>query len=285
MKSASKKRFGKMKAQLSLLVCDYDGTLATDGVVRPPTLQALQAVLASGRMLVLATGRQLPDLIEIFPHLSLFAWVIAENGAVVYETATRSLEVLGEPPPQEFLRVLEERGIEPLSLGKAIVATSSNYAKALSTLIQSMDLAYEVILNRDAAMVLPRGVNKGSGLSWVLNKLGMSSKEVIGVGDGENDSDLFSVSGFRVAVANAVPELKSMADWVTPSAAGVGIEQLSNLLIIGVENRVWIRAENGVPTSPAGLTTPPGMLNDDQCDTSRYDMPRGKASQHEKDRD
>jgi len=53
------------------------------------------------------------------------------------------------------------------------------------------------------------------------------------VGDGENDSDLFSVAGFRVAVANAVPELKRMADWVTPSAAGVGIEQLSSLLTVG----------------------------------------------------
>jgi phosphoglycolate phosphatase (TIGR01487 family) len=233
MKSAAKKTVGEMKAQLSLLVCDYDGTLATDGVVRPRTLKALQAVLASGRKLALATGRQLPQLIEIFPQLSLFAWVIAENGALVYETATGYLEVLGEPPPDEFLRVLEERGIEPVSRGRAIVATTSNHAKALSTLLQSMNLAHEVILNRDAAMVLPRGVNKGSGLSWVLNRLGLSEKEVIGVGDGENDSDLLLVSGFRVAVANAVPELKSMADWVTPSEAGVGIEQLSNLLLIG----------------------------------------------------
>jgi phosphoglycolate phosphatase (TIGR01487 family) len=225
--------FSKMKAQFSLLVCDYDGTLATSGVVSLRTLEALQAVLASGRKLILATGRRLPELIEIFPQVALFAWVIAENGAVVYETAICRTEVLGEPPPDQFLRVLEEHGIQPLARGKAIVATGSNHAKALSDLIQGMDLAYEVILNKDSAMVLPRGVNKGSGLSWVLKKLGLSEQEVIVVGDGENDSDLFSVSGFRVAVANAVPELKSMADWVTPSAAGLGIEQLSNLLLIG----------------------------------------------------
>ena len=222
-----------MKVQFSLLVCDFDGTLATDSVVNPRTLQALQAILASGRKLVLATGRQLDELIEIFPQLSLFAWVVAENGAVVYETATGHVEVLANPPSDEFVRLLQERGIEPLSLGKAIVATTSNHAKALSDLIQSMDFAYDVILNKDSAMVLPSGVNKGSGLSWVLNKLGLSEKQVIVVGDGENDSDLFSVSGFRVAVANAVPELKRIADWVTPSAAGLGIEQLSNLLLIG----------------------------------------------------
>ena len=222
-----------MKAQFSLLVCDFDGTLATDSVVNPRTLEALQAVLASGRKLVLATGRQLPELIEIFPQLSLFAWVVAENGAVVYETATGNVEVLADPPSENFLQLLKERGIKPLSQGNAIVATTSNHAKALSDLIQTMDLAYDVILNKDSAMVLPMGVNKGSGLSWVLNKLRLSEKQVIVVGDGENDSDLFSVSGFRVAVANAVPELKRIADWVTPSAAGLGIEQLSNLLLIG----------------------------------------------------
>lgn len=222
-----------MRSQFSLLVCDYDGTLATEGQVSPETLEALQAVLASGRKLVLATGRQLPELVEIFPQLSLFTWVIAENGAVIYETATGSVEVLGDPPADEFLRAVEKGGFQPLLRGEVIVATRSTYAQALSELIHSMNLPYEVILNKDSAMVLPRGVNKGSGLSWVLNKLGLSEKHVIVVGDGENDSDLFSVAGFRVAVANAVPELKRMADWVTPSAAGVGIEQLSNLLTVG----------------------------------------------------
>src|SRR5262249_7901048 len=82
MKTAENKNFSEMKAQFSLLVCDYDGTLATEGVVNQRTLEALQAVLASGRKLVLATGRQFPELIDIFPQASLFAWVIAENGAV-----------------------------------------------------------------------------------------------------------------------------------------------------------------------------------------------------------
>jgi hydroxymethylpyrimidine pyrophosphatase-like HAD family hydrolase len=94
-----------------------------------------------------------------------------------------------------------------------------------------MGLTHHVILNKDSAMVLPEGVNKGSGLRWVLKRLGLSKKDVIGVGDGENDADLFQASGLRVAVANAVPELKEMADWVTPGLAGSGVEQLSELLL------------------------------------------------------
>lgn len=64
------------------LVCDYDGTLATEGEVDRPTLAALEEVLASGRKLVLITGRQPNDLLKIFPRADLFDRIVAENGAV-----------------------------------------------------------------------------------------------------------------------------------------------------------------------------------------------------------
>jgi len=230
MKNASKTS-RKMTTPPSLLVCDYDGTLATDGAVTSRTLEALRAMAESGLTLVLATGRELDDLISIFPEISLFAWVIAENGAVIFETATSSLEVKGEVPPKEFLRVLKDRGVKPIAIGKAIVATSHIYAGILEAEIKRMHLSHKVILNKDSAMVLPRGVNKGSALSSILKKLGRSEKDVVGVGDGENDVDLFRTSGFRVAVANAVPELKEAADWVSSGEAGEGIEQLSELLL------------------------------------------------------
>ena len=48
------------------LCCDYDGTLAHDGVVSAATLRALERVAASGRRLVLVTGRELGDLRRVF---------------------------------------------------------------------------------------------------------------------------------------------------------------------------------------------------------------------------
>jgi len=231
MKMGMKNVSYSLKGNFSLLAFDYDGTLATGGSVAPSTLDALKDLLITGRKLVLVSGRQLPELIDIFPELALFAWVIAENGGVIHETATGQSDVIGDPPPAEFLRALEERGIEPVARGRVIVATASSYSDTLLTLIQSMALTHRVILNKDSAMILPEGVNKGSGLLWVLKRLGLSKEDVIGVGDGENDADLFRVSGLRVAVANAVSELKEMADWVTPGSAGSGVEQLSELLL------------------------------------------------------
>src|ERR1700674_5050787 len=72
-----------------ILATDYDGTLALHGRVDEPTLAALERFLASGRKLVLVTGRELPELQTVFPHLDLFEWVVAENGALLYRPATR----------------------------------------------------------------------------------------------------------------------------------------------------------------------------------------------------
>src|SRR5207244_6179667 len=58
------------------LACDYDGTLALHGRVDEPTVSALERLLASGRKLLLVTGRELPELQGIFPQMDLFARVV-----------------------------------------------------------------------------------------------------------------------------------------------------------------------------------------------------------------
>ena len=216
---------------VTLIAFDYDGTLATNGTVASQTTVSLRALFASGRKLILATGRQLHELLGIFPEVALFGWVIAENGAVIYETATRKSELVGHPPPSEFVRILANDGVKPLSTGKVVVATHSCHAARLRSLIHQMHLQHEVILNKDAAMVLPKGVNKGSALQSLLRRLGIDKEEVLCAGDGENDVDLFNASGLRVAVANAVPELKAQAHWVTRASEGLGVQELSETLV------------------------------------------------------
>ena len=61
------------------LATDYDGTLATEGEVGQETVAALRRLLASGRRLLLVTGRQLDELLGIFSQVELFERVVAEN--------------------------------------------------------------------------------------------------------------------------------------------------------------------------------------------------------------
>src|SRR6266702_3736907 len=92
------------------LACDYDGTIAWDGEVSEDTILALQEVRKSGRKLILVTGRELDDLIKVFPRIDLFDRVVAENGALLYRPATREERPLAQRPPDEFWQQLIKRG-------------------------------------------------------------------------------------------------------------------------------------------------------------------------------
>src|SRR2546427_3270814 len=50
------------------LATDYDGTLASRGTVEPDTLEALRRLAATGRKLILVTGRRVDDLVRVFPE-------------------------------------------------------------------------------------------------------------------------------------------------------------------------------------------------------------------------
>jgi HAD superfamily hydrolase (TIGR01484 family) len=213
------------------LTCDYDGTVARDGRVAPSTIEALKRVRASGRKLVLATGRLLDDLLSVFPEASLFDGVIAENGAVVYRAGSREQTVLAEPPPQEFVEELARRGVQPLSVGRCVVATWHPNESVILDVIRTMSLELQITFNKNAVMVLPSGVNKGTGLKTVLDELKLSKHNVVGVGDAENDHAFLGMCECSVAVANALPALKERADWVTTHPHGAGVEELIEPLL------------------------------------------------------
>src|SRR5688572_19610645 len=105
------------------LACDYDGTIASDGVVPDHVVDAIVRLKESGRRVVLVTGRELEDLQEVFARLDVFDLVVAENGALVFDPQTRDVRMLAEPPPRAFVDALRERNVDPLSEGHVIVAT------------------------------------------------------------------------------------------------------------------------------------------------------------------
>ena len=105
------------------LATDYDGTIAHHGKVDEATIVALERAKKSGRKLVLVTGRELPDLLTVFPRIDLFDKAVMENGATVYDPKTKETRLLAEPPPPSFAAELKARGVGPISVGRVIVAT------------------------------------------------------------------------------------------------------------------------------------------------------------------
>lgn len=208
------------------LATDFDGTLAADGFVDAATIAGLVALRQSGRKVILITGRHLADLLNVFPEIQQCDRVVAENGALLYNPQTQGVQQLGESPSEAFIAALKARGVEPLDIGQGIVATWQPHGETVVQVIEEMNLNWQVILNKRAVMALPQGIDKASGLKAACNDLNLPLEATIGIGDAENDKHLLSTSGYGVAVANAIASLQEMADWVTPSARGQGVQEL-----------------------------------------------------------
>jgi Cof subfamily protein (haloacid dehalogenase superfamily) len=69
-------------------------------------------------------------------------------------------------------------------------------------------------------------VSKGAGLQFVAEQLGFTAAETVACGDGENDRELLDWAGFRVAVANAHPDILARADLVVPDVEHEGVADL-----------------------------------------------------------
>nr|WP_062335675.1 HAD family hydrolase [Herbidospora sakaeratensis] len=196
------------------LACDYDGTLAADGRVDDGVVEALDRLARSGRRLILATGRHLDDLLDVFPRLDLFDRVVAENGALLYRPEERERVLLAEPPPTAFVERLRAAGVEPLHVGEGVVATWQPHEGTVLDVIRDLGLELQIVFNKGAVMVLPPGVNKATGLAVALAELGLSAHSVAGVGDAENDHAFLAVCECAVAVDGALPALKERCDLV-----------------------------------------------------------------------
>jgi len=213
------------------LATDYDGTIAWHGAVDDTTIDALQRVRASGRRLILVTGRELDDLIRVFPTLDLFDRIVAENGALLYDPATRTRRTLGEPPALEFVEELQRRGVSPLSVGQVIVATWHPNETTVVKVIRDLGLELQVVFNKGAVMVLPTGINKATGLRAALEDLGLSTHNTVGVGDAENDQAFLAACECAVAVANALDSVKARVDFSTIRDHGAGVVELVDRLV------------------------------------------------------
>ncbi|AZR72237.1 hypothetical protein BBF96_01780 [Anoxybacter fermentans] len=80
--------------------------------------------------------------------------------------------------------------------------------------------------------VMAKGISKGKTLAELAKGLGIAPHEVIAIGDGLNDLEMVKWAGLGVAVANAHPELKEAADYVTGSCDEEGVAQVIDKFIL-----------------------------------------------------
>ena len=95
-----------------------------------------------------------------------------------------------------------------------------------SELILPEDLAEHVRLvpwHQHSSDVVKNGISKASGVSRVLDDHNWQPLNAMMFGDGPNDMEIFDFVGLKIAMGNAVDELKEKADFITKKVEEDGI--------------------------------------------------------------
>ncbi|XP_031275164.1 endoribonuclease YBEY, chloroplastic-like isoform X2 [Pistacia vera] len=64
----------------------------------------------------------------------------------------------------------------------------------------------------DMLEIVPAGTSKGSGVRMLLDHLGISAKEIMAIGDGENDTEMLELASLGVALSNGSEKTKAVAN-------------------------------------------------------------------------
>ena len=71
--------------------------------------------------------------------------------------------------------------------------------------------------------LVPKGIDKAQSLLRLLGKINLTPADMIAFGDGYNDLSMLKLAGVGVAMANAAPEVRAEADYVTLSNEEDGV--------------------------------------------------------------
>ena len=203
--------------KIKLLIFDLDSTLAPIGKgMGEEELQAFRAIDSLGIPIVVASGKTCDYLCGFLRQIGLREPImIGENGAVIRfgvdlppkqyyrvpfsKEATKSLKKIKE--------ILEERfphiWFQPNKIGVTpFPTTEKEFCQIEAILEDYKDVLKDVVIYRhvDSFDIVPAGIDKATGISYLLERMEISPKEIVAVGDGVNDYSMFALAGFSVGV-------------------------------------------------------------------------------------
>lgn len=222
-----------MKLNADVIAMDYDRTVAEErlGFMIMDSVKEKLMKLRTHK-LMLVTGRRMADIPDR-DVAKLFDVIVSENGTIMNFDGGASERILVESgwsvKRDKIENALISRAIECFK-GKVIISCYRRDLERIRNVMMEESLLNEVNfeLNREGLMILPAGWNKGIGAKLALKIIG--GRRLLAIGDDYNDLTLLEAADIKVAVSNAVPELKMVADIICDGEAGEGVMEIIDSL-------------------------------------------------------
>jgi len=243
------------------LFLDLDGTTIPNKFDGMPSARVREAIhKAKGHVFVcIATSRPLRYAKPVLDHLDIRGLCVVNDATQIYDPVKKKIveTIYLDPADAMKLRKYFKRYAIPLITNtsdgdqKTGVSIADDHICALCVSDVSLELADRII----ADVTKYSGVAAHKIYSWtrkdlywvslthvratklhsvvrIAELLGVKTEEMIGVGDGYNDYPLLSACGLKIAMGNAAPELKAIADFIAPSVEEDGVATVIEKFIL-----------------------------------------------------
>lgn len=233
-----------------LVAFDIDGTLTIDRVSIRLSIEAIHALMKLeeyGIMASLISSNMLPIVAGLKRYLGLSGPAVGETGCIIYFDE-RNIDVLTKYSTKNVAKDVASRLSKyvyeswqnrfrlydfALKIKKEYRHQSNEIYLMIKEYVEQKYSFVKVGFSGYAIHLTPIDAGKAYALKYIMEKLGLDRKEVIGVGDSTLDYDFMREAGLSVAVANADEELKKNADIVLSKPSGEGVAELVEMIISG----------------------------------------------------
>jgi 5-amino-6-(5-phospho-D-ribitylamino)uracil phosphatase len=243
-------------AKYKAIISDIDGTLTLLSH-RPKlsnkVIKTINQLKKHGVIFTLATGKPYSLVQHLIDDLRLESPIIVDNGAAIYNSATKQpiwQSVMTYEQVNTILAIVKDyKGKIWLSNGREsfnahndseigtvkfyLMGTTTREAedfikkveKALKDIAVSKAESYDGEGFTDVYVTNAEATKQHAVLK-TAEILGISTKEIIGIGNDYNDFPLLMACGLKVAMGNAVDDLKAIADYIAPSVEHDGVVEV-----------------------------------------------------------
>ena len=143
----------------------------------------------------------------------------AIDGGLVYQIQSDQASLYAEfNPALNFESIAFEDLSSQITYNKCVTAFAQEpLDAAIPHISPELFDQYEIFKSREMLLEWsPKNVHKATGLEKLIDHLGIDRSQVMACGDEANDLSMIAWAGLGVAMQNAVPEVKEVAEVVTP---------------------------------------------------------------------
>ncbi len=242
------------------IMLDVDGTLIPFEREGVPSGGVIEAVSKASKVahVGIATSRPYYILKHIADALKLTGPSIINGGAQIMDMENRKIlweQIVEHEDVLKSCRILKEFNLSPLVLqddfdveyeenmvltdplqvwahgiDPKIVDQIVDKLSDISTIAVVKPMSWEE--GKVDIIVCHAKATKQHGIFEVAKILNIETSDIIGVGDNYNDFPLLLACGLKVAMGNAVEDLKAIADYVAPSVEEDGVVDIINRFIL-----------------------------------------------------